>query len=527
MVDQSEFAWRLLTRSFLPQDLRRSILTYSPMLHAKLFTEANKYRNEHFKPLQSPYSVPFPADQEEQKTAIQNHEPFQDGHPQIDRPLFIQFCANEPNTLLAAAKVVAPYCDAVDLNLGCPQGIAKRGGYGAFLQEDWKTIHNMINTLHENLSIPITAKMRILETKERTLEYAKMILNAGASILTVHGRQREQKGHNTGVADWTVIRYLRESLPPETVMFANGNILQHEDLQKCLDATGVDGIMSAEGNLYDPSIFAPPPDAARYGREYWQGKDGKGGYRMDAVLRRYLDIVYKHVLRVEPPQRQPLWLPSDPPTFEETVDNEEDGQPATKKQKREESKGKGKPSRPSDISLSAIQAHCFNILRPLIAKHTNVRDALAKVRVGEMDGFERVLKLTEAAVKSGLLEYEQDPTSFEYPGPTDEELNDADSSVAAIKRCKRPFFICQPYVRPLPIEALAKGSLQLSKKEKKKQEAEEQAARLAKEAGVSANGDVETARIESSGATAKDSQTQTNDTRAEKVEIPKEGLVCG
>ena len=93
-------------------------------------------------------------------------------------------------------------------------------------------------------------------------------------------------------------------------MFANGNILQYGDLQKCLDATGVDGIMSAEGNLYDPSIFAPPPPIGEEGSEYWRGRNGLGGYRADAVLRRYLDIIYKHVLNQDPPARAPLYLPS-------------------------------------------------------------------------------------------------------------------------------------------------------------------------------------------------------------------------
>jgi tRNA-dihydrouridine synthase 1 len=71
----------------------------------------------------------------------------EEGDPTTDRPLIVQFCANDPDQLLASAKVVERYCDAIDLNLGCPQDIAKRGWYGSFLQDDWDLIHNLSPSL--------------------------------------------------------------------------------------------------------------------------------------------------------------------------------------------------------------------------------------------------------------------------------------------------------------------------------------------------------------------------------------------
>lgn len=54
-----------------------------------------------------------------------------------------------------------------------------------------------VETLHKNLAIPVTAKFRMFPDVARTIEYAKMMEAAGASILTIHGRTREMKGHKT------------------------------------------------------------------------------------------------------------------------------------------------------------------------------------------------------------------------------------------------------------------------------------------------------------------------------------------
>eukprot|EP00301_Raphidiophrys_heterophryoidea_P005437 c12283_g1_i2.p1 GENE.c12283_g1_i2~~c12283_g1_i2.p1 ORF type:complete len:375 (-),score=94.54 c12283_g1_i2:143-1204(-) len=232
MVDGSELAFRMLTRKY------GVTLAYTPMLHSKNFSEDPKYRKSFFSTCEE------------------------------DGPLFTQFCANDPEILLTAARFVEDHTDAVDINFGCPQGIARRGRYGAFLLEDTDLVCSLVNVLHVNLKVPVTAKIRLLPDLQHTIHLAQRIQEAGASVLTVHGRTKEMNKQFAGLADWSAVKAIREKLDIPVV--SNGNIRFFEDVQKCLDATGCCGVMSAEGLLANPALFGGPnpPHPVQLAREY-------------------------------------------------------------------------------------------------------------------------------------------------------------------------------------------------------------------------------------------------------------------
>lgn len=174
-----------------------------------------------------------------------------------DRPLVVQICGDNPEEMAITCKNIEKHCDAIDINFGCPQEIAKKGHYGSFLQDEWDLVEKIVKTCAESIQIPLFCKIRVFDSIEKSVEYAKIFERAGAKLLAVHGRTREQKGANTGLASWDHIKAIKNALTIPVV--ANGNLLYYEDIQTCYEYTNVDGVMSAEPHLFNPCIFCANP----------------------------------------------------------------------------------------------------------------------------------------------------------------------------------------------------------------------------------------------------------------------------
>lgn len=221
MVNQSELAFRIQCR-------RRSKanLCFTPMLHAKCFSEGERVRKDSF------------------NTCAE------------DRPLIAQFCGNDPDTLLRAAKFVEDRVDGIDLNLGCPQQIAKKGKYGSFLLENTELLCQIVRKLSQNLSVPVSCKIRMVPGPvENTLDLCRKLEQAGCEMITLHGRYREQNKQLVGECNWDVIRQVKQAVRIPVV--ANGGIGSRADMLRCLEETGVDGVMSCEAVLENPTLFHP------------------------------------------------------------------------------------------------------------------------------------------------------------------------------------------------------------------------------------------------------------------------------
>jgi tRNA-dihydrouridine synthase B len=171
-------------------------------------------------------------------------------------PIAIQIFGADPEIMgNAAAELSALKPRLIDINLGCPvRKVVRRNG-GAALLKDLKLLGNICRTVVRRSSVPVSAKIRAGwddASAGNVCDIARIIQDAGVSVLTVHARSKKQAFK--GEANWSLISAVKETVSIPVV--GNGDVRTAADFSRMKKETACDAVMIGRGAIGNPWIFS-------------------------------------------------------------------------------------------------------------------------------------------------------------------------------------------------------------------------------------------------------------------------------
>ena len=175
-------------------------------------------------------------------------------HPE-EEPVSLQLFGSDPEVISEIAKRIEELPFAIlDINMGCPVPKIVRNGEGSALMNQPKLVHEIVSKTVKAIQKPVTVKIRkgFNDESINAVEIAKIIEDAGAAAVAVHGRTREQ--YYSGKADWDIIRQVKEAVTIPVI--GNGDVVSGESALAMMRQTGCDGVMIGRGAQGNPWIFS-------------------------------------------------------------------------------------------------------------------------------------------------------------------------------------------------------------------------------------------------------------------------------
>jgi len=161
-------------------------------------------------------------------------------------PHVVQLAGCEAEWMRRGAEIAyAAGADIIDINMGCPSKRVTNGYAGSALMRVPDEALKLIDAVVAATPLPVTVKMRLGwdEDSLNAADLARRAVDAGARMITVHGRTRQQ--FYKGEARWNLVRPVVEAVDVPVVV--NGDITSIGAAREALQQSGAAAVMIGRG----------------------------------------------------------------------------------------------------------------------------------------------------------------------------------------------------------------------------------------------------------------------------------------
>ncbi len=169
-------------------------------------------------------------------------------------PIGAQLCGSKLELAGQSARMIEDLgFDVLDLNCGCPVDKVTKDGSGSGMLKNPELIGEIIAKMVATVRIPVTVKIRAGWDDDSicAVEITKIVEQAGAQAICIHGRTREQ-GYK-GAANWDYIKACKD-VAQEIKVIGNGDAMDPDSAKRMFEHTGCDAILVARGTMGAPWV---------------------------------------------------------------------------------------------------------------------------------------------------------------------------------------------------------------------------------------------------------------------------------